>query len=74
MRESTLRELTPTSRVRTNANKIPQCHIHTRYDTLKDVDIFLGAGVFNYYYNIIIIYTNKKTELTFDDILFDNTI
>ena len=32
VRETTFRELTPTSRVRTNASKIP--HVHTCYHTL----------------------------------------
>ena len=43
MRETTFRELTPTSRVRTNPSKIlhkKYYDIHTRYYTLSNVDIF----------------------------------
>ena len=89
MRETTFRELTPTSRVRTNASKIPYM-ISTHAITLYKMSKFLqithlivncnmvlsicnGVGVFNYYHNIMIIY-KQKDKTHFDNILFDNTI
>ena len=89
MCEITFRELTPTSRMRTNASKIPHM-ISTHAITLYKMYTFLqithlivncnmvlsichGVGVFNYYHNIIIIY-KQKDKTHFDNTLFDNTI
>ena len=90
MRETTFRELTPTSRMRTNASKIP-IMISTHAITLDKMYTFLqithlivncnmvlsichGVGVFNDYHNIIMIIYKRKDKTHFDNILFDNTI
>ena len=81
--QTTFRELTPTSRVCTNASKIPHT-ISTHDITLYKMQTFLqithlivncnmvlsichGVGVLNYYHNIMIIY-KQKDKTHFDNI------